>query len=168
MPITFNNTIHHLLEFEGGYCNDPDDRGGETNFGISKKAFPSVDIKGLTQEAAIDIYAALWKDYQIDKLPETLQHIVFDCAVNCGRHRAICLLQRCALETEDGILGTYTIKGAQNVTIEQYAKARYDFYHRIVARNPSQAKFLRGWLRRVGETVKQSHHLLKADNEPCS
>ena len=34
-----------ILQTEGGYVNDPADPGGETKYGISKKAYPTVDIK---------------------------------------------------------------------------------------------------------------------------
>ena len=45
MKTTFNEIIEVVLEHEGGYVNDPDDAGGETNFGIAKRWYPNVDIK---------------------------------------------------------------------------------------------------------------------------
>ena len=42
---TFNEIIEVVLKHEGGYVNDPLDRGGETKFGITKKFYPNVDIK---------------------------------------------------------------------------------------------------------------------------
>ena len=52
--------LDDLIEREGGYVNDPDDPGGETKFGISKRAYPHLDIKNLTEEHAADIY---YNDY---------------------------------------------------------------------------------------------------------
>jgi len=53
MPLTkFDEIIEVVLEHEGGYVNDPDDPGGETNFGIAKRSHPDVDIKNLTKEGA--------------------------------------------------------------------------------------------------------------------
>ena len=49
---TFNNIIEVVLKHEGGYVNDPNDLGGETNFGITKRFYPDVDIKNLTKEQA--------------------------------------------------------------------------------------------------------------------
>ena len=40
----FNDVIDKVLEHEGGYVNDPNDLGGETKYGISKRAYPDVDI----------------------------------------------------------------------------------------------------------------------------
>ena len=51
---TFNEIIEKVLDHEGGYVNDPTDRGGETNFGIAKRFYPDVDIKNLTKEQAIN------------------------------------------------------------------------------------------------------------------
>ena len=42
---TFNEIIETVLTHEGGYVNDPTDLGGETKYGITKKFYPSVDIK---------------------------------------------------------------------------------------------------------------------------
>ena len=47
--------IEHVLKFEGGYVNDPDDPGGETNFGISKRSYPDLDIAALTVADAVEI-----------------------------------------------------------------------------------------------------------------
>ena len=53
MKTTFDEIISVVLHHEGGYVNDPKDPGGETNYGISKRAYPDVDIKNLT-EGSID------------------------------------------------------------------------------------------------------------------
>ena len=53
--MTFEEAVKSVLKHEGGYVNDPKDPGGETNFGISKRAFPDLDIKNLTEEDAIEI-----------------------------------------------------------------------------------------------------------------
>ena len=41
---TFDEIIEQVLEHEGGYVDDPTDSGGETKYGISKKAYPDEDI----------------------------------------------------------------------------------------------------------------------------
>ena len=56
MKTSFEDIIEEVLKHEGGYVNDPDDAGGETNFGIAKKFNPDVDIKNLTKEGAKKIY----------------------------------------------------------------------------------------------------------------
>ena len=55
-PTTFDHCIELVLGHEGGYVDDPNDAGGETNWGISKRAYKDVDIKNLTKEEAKAIY----------------------------------------------------------------------------------------------------------------
>ena len=45
-----------LMLNEGGYVNNPNDPGGETKYGVSKKAYPDIDIENLTLEQAKKIY----------------------------------------------------------------------------------------------------------------
>ena len=49
---TFKDAVDLVLLHEGGYVHDPKDKGGETNYGISKRAFPNEDIKALTRDLA--------------------------------------------------------------------------------------------------------------------
>ena len=48
----YKEIISQVLHHEGGYVNDPTDMGGETNFGITKRWYPDLDIKNLTKEQA--------------------------------------------------------------------------------------------------------------------
>lgn len=81
----FDRAFEIVVGLEGGYTNNAKDPGGETKYGISKKAYPSVDIQNLTLDQAKGIYA---KDYWLaarcadHKWPLCLY--VFDCAVNQG------------------------------------------------------------------------------------
>ena len=56
MKDNFPNCLAIVLKHEGGYVNDPHDPGGETNFGISKRAYPAENIKGMTKARAAEIY----------------------------------------------------------------------------------------------------------------
>jgi len=74
---------------EGGYVNDPNDPGGETKYGISKRAYPTLDIKNLTLDKAVQIYR---RDY-LSKLPVILNpqlfYQVLDMAINAGPGTAL-------------------------------------------------------------------------------
>ena len=52
----FSEIIPIVLRHEGGYVNDPLDKGGETNYGISKRSYPHLDIHSLTLADAKTIY----------------------------------------------------------------------------------------------------------------
>lgn len=100
MTITFQQAISKVIDFEGGYVNDPNDPGGETKYGISKRAYPNLDIASLTVEDATSIYQRdYWDKIGGDSLPSPLNFLAFDCAVNQGVERAKELL---ALTTSAG------------------------------------------------------------------
>ncbi len=93
-PITFQIALTKVLSSEGGYVNDPSDPGGETNLGISKRAYPNVDIKSLTPETVAPIYKRdYWDRIAGDSLPSPLNYVAFDCAVNQGVGEAAILMR---------------------------------------------------------------------------
>ena len=97
MKTTFEEIIDIVLEHEGGYVNDPDDAGGETNYGIAKRWYPNVDIKNLTKEEAKKIYHMdYWNPAKCNEVPKHLRHIYFDMCVNFGRSGAVKVLQQAA------------------------------------------------------------------------
>ena len=91
----FLQAVYETLEREGFLSNDSIDPGGLTKWGISKKAYPKLDIRGLTKKDAIKIY---YKDYwlkcRINELPNNLKGIMFDGAVNQGISRIVKILQQ--------------------------------------------------------------------------
>jgi hypothetical protein len=92
---TFDEIIDITLEHEGGYVHDPNDLGGETNFGIAGRFYPDVDIKNLTKDGAKEIYRKdYWDKNKIDDVSDGLKHIYFDMCVNQGRGTAVKILQR--------------------------------------------------------------------------
>lgn len=156
----FKTALELILKHEGGYVNHPDDPGGETKYGISKRAYPDVDIKGLTVEEAGEIY---YKDYWCkvgcDDLPEPVALMVFDAAVNMGIRRASKQLQRQAAAKPDGVVGPMTIKAVRNAYrtsgegfLHGLYKRRQDFYESLKTFNT----FGRGWTRRNKETLEEA------------
>jgi len=89
----FEKAIKFVLKWEGGYSNDPNDPGGETKYGISKRSYPELDISKLTLKQAKEIYYQnYWLKTSCDELPFPFNIVVFDTAVNMGRRKAIELL----------------------------------------------------------------------------
>lgn len=85
MRENFDKALSFTLLHEGGYSFDPNDPGGETNFGISKRYHPKVDIKNLTKDQAANIYLQeYWIPMKCDDLASPLDIVVFDSAVNPG------------------------------------------------------------------------------------
>jgi lysozyme family protein len=87
--------LEGILVSEGGYVNDPVDPGGETNFGISKRMYPNLNIKTLTEQDAIAIYQ---KDFLERErfhfgLSNHITYKLTDIAINAGPHAAHAILQ---------------------------------------------------------------------------
>lgn len=156
----FESAITKVLAHEGGYVNHPSDPGGETKYGISKRSYPNVNIRELTVEQAKAIYHSdFWKTGPYEKLTYgPLSEKAFDTAVNTGNKRAFQLLQQAANAcgaklVVDGVVGPLTLAAVNALpgerVLEQYRIEQANFYHSLVARNPSQQVFLRGWLKRA-------------------
>lgn len=85
----FEQAFKIVVGEEGGYVNDPRDPGGETKFGISKRAYPNLDIAQLTLEQAQQIYLRdYWDECGCDAMPWERALCVFDMAVNQGQGAA--------------------------------------------------------------------------------
>jgi lysozyme family protein len=169
----FDRAFEETLEYEGGYVNDPDDPGGETKFGISKRQYPDLDIPNLTLEQAKEIYyrdywQALLLDYfNGSRAGERVAREIFDTAVNLGVRGAAYIAQRAVnflsqgdlrgeKITEDGMMGPITLAAIGNWCIRD-AEAlfkvlngfQFMYYHRVIIRDPAKGKYAHGWMRRI-------------------
>ena len=154
--MTFDEIIDHVLESEGGYVNDKHDSGGETNLGISKKAYPDLDIKNLTIEHAKQIYYEdYWAPSKAEQLPNQLREVYFDMVVNFGRRGAARVLQEACNGKntykikEDGKVGAATIGACKNLEPDRLRAYRVLKFAKIVIKKPTQEKFWFGWFRRA-------------------
>lgn len=108
--MTFETSFDRLIGNEGGYTAGAGDPGGETNWGISKRAYPALNIKALTRDEAREIYRRdFWERGQMDKFDAALAFQVFDFAVNSGIETAIRKLQAAAGVADDGHIGPVSI-----------------------------------------------------------
>ncbi|MFI7974193.1 glycoside hydrolase family 108 protein [Serratia marcescens] len=164
----FNHAIAFVLGKEGGYVNDPTDKGGETKYGISDKrdgiadgmtdvdgdGKPDTRIKDLTLGQASQIYFRdYWYPSYCPDWPDGISLIVFDSAVQHGVKKAISLLQDAAGVAADGIVGAKTraavLAADPEWLLTRYLLRRARYYAEIIKSNPSQAKYLNGWFNRL-------------------
>lgn len=137
-------------EIEGGYVNDPRDPGGETNFGISKRSYPKLNIAQLTRDEAIAIYKRdFWDTVSGDDLPIEVATCVFDCAINQGVGVAKMLLQKALGVTADGIIGPVTLKAATEADAFDLVVEFLSWRLRRYAFTGNAATYMRGWSKRV-------------------
>ena len=146
----WETAISTTLQFEGGYVNDPNDAGGETNMGISKRAYPDVDIKNLTLQTAKNIYYFdYWLRCRCQFMPDALSIAVFDFAVNSGQNRAIKYLQTALGVSVDGIVGNQTIGACNRLPVrkvlDEYIRLRLEYLMKL----KGWSRYGNGWGRRV-------------------
>ncbi|PUE09005.1 hypothetical protein B9Z51_08715 [Limnohabitans sp. T6-5] len=162
MKNTFDEAFAKVLKHEGGYVNDHDDHGGETNLGVTKAAWATYlgrpvqdgEMLALTPELVKPFYKAMyWDRVRGDDLPAGFDYVVFDFAVNAGVKQASKFVQRAIGAVADGAIGPVTlgmIKGlTPRVLIDSFSAQKQAFYNGIVARDETQSKFINGWLSRV-------------------
>lgn len=147
--MSLDRAFELVIEAEGGYVNDPRDPGGETKFGISRRAYPTLDIKGLTREQAKEIYERdYWLAAKCQLLPWPLSAVVFDCAVNQGVGTAITLLQKALGLTQDGVVGPKTLAAAKASGEEGVALYLAERTLRYT-RTSGWVIYGRGWVKRL-------------------
>ena len=156
----FEKAFGYMIENEGGYVFDKNDPGGETKFGISKKSYPHLNIKALTLEDAKKIYYEdYWIKGKIDQIQsEIIAAQLLDLTVNLGIRTATIILQRALRSasiyvSEDGLMGSVTISAVSNsepnILLAAMKSEAAGYYRLIAAQNPSQQKFLKGWINRA-------------------
>lgn len=153
--MNFDAAFEKLIGHEGGYVDHVADPGGATNYGISQRAYPGENIRGMTLERAKQIYLRdYWGPAGCDAVPDGIKFDLFDMAVNAGVKAAAKCLQRAAGVTDDGIIGPRTLQAIQSANPDRL-RARFNG-HRLehLASLPTWPSFGRGWARRIAENLQ--------------
>lgn len=175
----FESCLGFVLYMEGGLSNDPADRGGRTNLGVTEGTLARARADGLasaksvdslTREVAAAIYQAYyWKACRCGELPAPIDLAVFDASVHMGPsagsrqlQRALNLLGAEPPVAEDGIVGPRTLEAvrrlpekwrlrAARIAVAVRSAALLD----IAARSVPQRRFLAGWLNRLDRVLER-------------
>lgn len=158
---------------EGGYVNDPVDKGGETYAGIARNFHPNwsgwsyIDFIKKTKgpiarnaklpdvQAQVDeFYRAWWDSKLFGQInSQEVANLLFDFNVNSGS--AIKIVQRIVGVTADGAMGPNTIaainKANPSKLHAELKAARKSLYDSLVAKDPTQQKFYAGWINRLSK-----------------
>ena len=168
-PPDFLMGAKQVIEQEGGYQCDPDDKGNYTpagvlkgtKFGISARVYPDVDIANLTEEQALAIY---YRDYYLkfhfNEVPgPEISSKLLSLSVVLGPKGAVMCMQAAVracshyVVRQDGSIGSETISVVRLVDpklllVAMRSEAASSF--RLIAeRYPMNQKFLEGWLNRA-------------------
>ena len=160
MAVSFVLVAEGAIEPDGsihsdlGYINDPLDAGGETKGGISKRAFPNLDIASLTLEQIVRIYHTnYWRAAQCKEWPAPVALMVFDSAVQHGVTTAIKLLQEISGVKADGKVGPITRAAVNSLDpaylVSRLGLRRSRLYARIIKKDTTQVRFIEGWHNRL-------------------
>lgn len=163
----FDTAFKLIIATEGKYVNHPDDKGGETKYGITLQTARQNGYHGNMKDMTLDQAKAIYKSQYWDmmrlddiaKLSESIAIELFECGVNMGVLTSSVFLQRAlnvipSIKLEvDGIIGTQTLKTLETVCklwmssiLKMINSQQCVRYMEIVERNPSQAIFLKGWI----------------------
>jgi lysozyme family protein len=177
METNFNTALLHVLDKEDGFQDDPRDRGnrlpdgraGCTNMGVTQAVWESYvghpvsreDMKKLDKERVARFYKhKYWDAVHGDLLPDGIDYLVFDFAVNAGPGRAIKLLQSVAGVAADGAIGPKTLAAINKIPLKtlitEYTLAKEDHY-KSCKEFPIYGK---GWLIRTAEAKKIANTLI--------
>lgn len=150
--LDFDKAFDRLFDHEGGYVNDPQDPGGETKFGISKRSYPNVDIKNLTREQAKAIYLAdFWN--VIGDAHHAVRWQLFDFAVNSGISTAIRKLQAAIGVADDGHWGPVSAARYKEMDLNDVLLRLLAYRLNFMASLTTWDRFGRGWARRIASDL---------------
>lgn len=161
---SFTPALRFVLRWEGGFVDDPDDRGGRTNKGVTQAVYdkwraahghPQKDVLHISDDEVAAIYEQnYWLRAKCDRLRDALDMTQFDTAVNMGVRRATRILQMAVGAEVDGAFGPATQAACDTcdlgTALIKYCEIRESLYRRF-AKAPGQAKFLRGWMNRLND-----------------
>ena len=150
----FDLFFDRLIGHEGGYVNNPKDPGGETNWGISKRSYPDLDIKGLTRNDAKEIYRSdFWNRIHGDEMYDGVAFQVLDFAINSGIETAVRKLQAAIGAADDGhwgpISSTAIAAMSESDVIMRLNGKRLDYMTRL----SNWPDVSRGWARRIAQNL---------------
>lgn len=152
--MTFDRAIDRVLGHEGGYVFDARDPGGETNWGISKRSYPHLDIRNLTRDQAKAIYRTdFWDPVAGGKHPSVVYQLL-DAAVNHGTGNATRMLQRAVGAADDGHWGPNSRAAydrmSENDILILFLAERLEFFTKLARFDA----FGRGWAKRIALNLR--------------
>ena len=137
----------YAIPNEGGYVNNPQDPGGETNMGIAKRYHPNEDIKNLTRERANALlYKEVWNWNGINTLPAEIKGFVFDHGIRTSPQNAIeTTHQTLEIDPVGDIIGKTTLERLKNANYNEFLHKYKKLVHEQDKNRRGYGEFGAGW-----------------------
>jgi lysozyme family protein len=161
-----------ILPAEGGYVNNPNDKGGMTNKGITWTVWVSVfgDTHDRFMAMSSDDWSVIFKKLYWDKAladdidSQRIANLIVDWLWGSGQYypekdtqEIVNTVLHGHIAT-DGVFGPATIAAINSANEEELYNdliaRRKDFIDNIVKTNPSQEEFHQGWINRLNKLVE--------------
>ncbi|GKN53065.1 TPA: hypothetical protein RFU08_003203 [Klebsiella pneumoniae subsp. pneumoniae] len=176
----FSKISSVILQHEGGYVNDPNDRGGETNMGITIatwRAYAPSDLgieattntlRNMTKEQAeIIYYNHYWEPKGFCKL-ETIKIalMLYGWTITSGRavtqvrkmlHNEYNINLVVSNTMDDDMIHCVNAIEDQEQLLSRIAEVRKEYYRSLTITNGepnTQVRFLTGWINRVNDCLR--------------
>ena len=158
MMKNWDASFNWLMEDEGGFVNDPRDKGGMTNLGVTQANWEAYvgrpvvekEMRALTPDVVKPFYKTrYWNKIKGDGLPSGVDYCVFDMAVNSGPGQAARFIQRVCAVTADGIIGPKTLDAIHSDDPAELINAFCDDRLEWLKTLSSFKTFGKGWTARV-------------------
>lgn len=153
----FKAAVAKTLAHEGGYVNNPADKGGPTKYGITQADADAINkqVVDLTPQDAVDYYAAhYWKSGYSQITNQALAEKLFDMGVLFGVGTAVKMLQLSMAHeltiVSDGVFGPQTLQDVNaHGDIAAYKTMLIQHMIQVVNTNPNDHVFVNGWVNRI-------------------
>ena len=155
----FDTIFERLTTHEGGYVNHPNDPGGETMYGVTKRVANAHgywgDMRNLPKSLAKQITEqSYYKAVKGDQLDRLIAWQLTDAAYNHGNKQAVKFLQRAVGSSDDGLIGPRTLAAVaamdKNDVVLLFNAERIEFYTGL----RGWISFGKGWARRVAGNLR--------------
>ena len=155
----FDAIFERLMKHEGGYVNHPNDPGGETMYGVTKRVAQAHgyfgDMRNLPKSLAKQITEkSYYNAVKSDQLDRLIAWQLTDAAYNHGPKQAVKFLQRAVGASADGLIGPRTLTAVaamdKNDVVLLFNAERIEFYTGL----RGWISFGKGWARRVANNLR--------------
>jgi lysozyme family protein len=154
-----------ILQYEGGWADDPQDPGGATMKGVTLAVYEQFKGRMATKDELLHISDAdlqaiyrkgYWDALRCDDLPPGVDLVAFDAAVNSGPKKSAKWLQRAAMVADDGVIGPITLKAVRARAASQVINAALDSRLNFLRSLPTFSRYGAGWTRRVADVREKA------------